>query len=169
MRNVSKLFGMIALLAISAMSCQDTGAQTINENEGGERSTVYFTSEISPEALVKIYEAVGKKAEGRVAVKISTGESNNSNHLDPQLIKNLVQSVNGTLVECNTAYGGSRSTTANHRRAIAQRGYDDIAAVDIMDEEGSIDIPVSRYEALAVRPRGQSSGQLRLPDQPCAF
>lgn len=105
--------------------------------------TVYFTSDISAAGLVRIYEALGVSASGRVAVKISTGESSKSNHLRPELIKDLVQKVGGNLVECNTAYGGNRSTTANHLKAIEERGYNGIATVDIMDSEGSIDIPVS--------------------------
>ena len=104
--------------------------------------TVYFTADISPEGLVKVYEALGVKPSGRVAVKISTGESAQSNHLRPELIKNLVHKVNGTLVECNTAYGGNRSKTEDHRRAIAERGFNEIATVDIMDEEGSVELPV---------------------------
>ena len=106
------------------------------------QSDVYFTSEITPEALVKIYEALGVPPTGKVAVKISTGESSKSHNLDPQLIKNLVQSVNGTLVECNTAYKGSRGDASAHWQAVKERGYDKIAPVDIMDEEGSIEIPV---------------------------
>ncbi|MBR6978705.1 MAG: DUF362 domain-containing protein [Prevotella sp.] len=109
----------------------------------GQGSTVYFTKDITPESLVSIYEALGVEAEGkRVAVKISTGESNRTNYLRPEFIKDLVQKVNANIVECNTAYGGSRSTTAAHRRAIAERGFNDIATVDIMDEEGSINLPV---------------------------
>lgn len=104
---------------------------------------VYFISDISPESLVKIYQALGKEATGKVAVKISTGESAQSNQLKPELIGNLVKEVKGTLVECNTAYNGNRSNTASHRRAIEQRGYGEIATVDIMDEDGYIDIPVA--------------------------
>ena len=109
------------------------------------QSTVYFTKDITPEALVKIYEALGvtPKEGQRVAVKISTGESSQSNHLRPEFIKNLVQKVGGNIVECNTAYGGNRSTTANHRKAIEQRGYGEIATVDIMDEDGDMEIPVT--------------------------
>ena len=90
---------------------------------------VYFTNDISPESLVKTYEALGvaPKEGQRVAVKISTGESEKSNHLRPEFIKNLVQKVNGNIVECNTAYGGNRSTTAKHKQAIAERGYTAIA------------------------------------------
>ena len=111
----------------------------------GQNSTVYFTKDITPESLVKIYEALGvtPKEGQRVAVKISTGESSQSNHLRPEFIKDLVQKVNGNIVECNTAYGGNRSTTAKHKQAIAERGYTAIATVDIMDEEGDMEIPVT--------------------------
>ncbi len=131
-----KLITLISIcLAFANLACAQT-------NHEVEKSKVYFTSEISPESLVKIYNALGKDANGKVAVKISTGESSQSNHLSPELIGQLVKNVNGTLVECNTAYGGNRSNTSDHRRAIEERGYGDIATVDIMDEEGYIDIPV---------------------------
>lgn len=106
-------------------------------------ATVYFTSEITPEALVAIFEQLGVSPEGNVAVKISTGESEQSHMLSPELIARLVRKVNGTLVECNTAYRGNRFNTADHRKAIAERGYDKIAAVDIMDEDGNIFIPMA--------------------------
>jgi len=108
-----------------------------------EVPVVYFTQDISPEGLVKLYDALGVEAEGRIAVKISTGESEKSNHLRPELIAPLVQKLGGTLVECNTAYAGSRSSTESHRAEIAKRGYDQIAPVDIMDEEGEFKIPVA--------------------------
>lgn len=107
-----------------------------------EPAKVYFTSDISPESLVSIFKSLGVAPEGNVAVKISTGESAQSNHLRPELIRNLVKEVKGTIVECNTAYGGNRSNTASHRRAIEQRGYGEIATVDIMDEEGGMNLPM---------------------------
>ena len=110
---------------------------------GYSQSTVYFTSEITPESLVKIFQALGVEPKGRVAVKISTGESAQSNHLRPEFMKDLVQTVNGTLVECNTAYWGNRNNTEAHLKAIEERGYNEIANVDIMDSEGEITIPVS--------------------------
>lgn len=113
------------------------------QQTNNEDPKVYFTQEITPEALVNIYKALGVEANGRVAVKISTGESSQSNHLRPEFIKNLVDEVKGTLVECNTAYRGNRSSSEAHLRAIAERGYNDIATVDLMDIEGSLDIPVS--------------------------
>lgn len=130
----------LALFTSLSLSSSIMNAQTTTETGS---SKVYFVSDISPESLVKIYKALGKEATGKVAVKISTGESAQSNHLRPELIEQLVKDVDGTLVECNTAYGGNRSNTASHRRAIEQRGYGKIATVDIMDEEGHIDIPVA--------------------------
>lgn len=110
---------------------------------GDEASpTVYMTTEITPESLVRIYEQLGFNAEGNVAVKMSTGEPPNSNYLRPELIADLVQSVNGTIVECNTAYGGSRSNTAMHYQVAEDHGFTEIADVDIMDENGSMEIPI---------------------------
>lgn len=77
----------------------------------GEASVVYFTSNISSEGMVAVYEALGWEPAGRVAVKLSTGEPPASNYLQPELIKDLVELVDGTIVECNTAYGGSRAET----------------------------------------------------------
>ncbi len=110
--------------------------------------TVYFIREISPESLLKIYAALGRKAEGKVAVKISTGESKKSNQLDPQLIKPLVDEVNGTLVECCTAYGGSRSTPTTAYQTAVDHGYTAIAPVDIMDSIGSDTLLVKTYRHL---------------------
>lgn len=106
------------------------------------QSKVYFTREITPESLVKIYQALGVPAHGRVGVKISTGESGGHNYLKPELIGSLVKEVDGAIVECNTAYPGSRSTTEKHRQTIREHGFDAIATVDIMDEEGEIKLPV---------------------------
>ena len=106
------------------------------------QSPVFMTREITPESLVRIYKALGIPATGRVAVKISTGESGGNNYLKPTLIRNLVDEVNGTIVECGTAYGGSRQDPAKHWQTIREHGFDSIAAVDIMDEFGEIRIPV---------------------------
>lgn len=106
------------------------------------QSKVYFTKEITPEALVRIYKALGVKATGRVAVKISTGEAGGHNYLKPTLIRNLVDEVGGTIVECNTAYPGKRNTTEAHWQTIHDHGFDSIFAVDLMDEEGNLRIPV---------------------------
>ena len=106
------------------------------------QSQVFFTSEISPESLVKIYKALGVEATGRVAVKISTGEAGNTHYLKPTLIRDLVDEVGGTIVECCTAYGGSRQEVSKHWQTIHEHGFDSIFAVDIMDEFGQMRIPV---------------------------
>ena len=105
-------------------------------------SKVYFTADISPAGLMAVYKALGQQPGGKVAVKISTGEPPNSNYLRPALIKDLVQSVKGTIVESNTAYGGRRASTAVHKQTAKDHGFTDIAAVDILDENGSISLPV---------------------------
>lgn len=103
---------------------------------------VYFTKEITPESLIMMYEKLGKKLEGKVAIKISTGEMGGHNYLKPELISGLVNKLNGTIVECNTAYQGKRNTTKDHWETIKAHGFTDIAPVDIMDEEGDIAIEV---------------------------
>ena len=139
------LFAAAALMLLGCNQKQET-ATTTQEPEG---SVVYLTRDISPEALVKIYQALGVEANGRVAVKISTGEGSNPNYLKPELIKNLVQLVDGTIVECNTAYGSGpgnekdeRNTSANHWKVIERHGFTPLFRVDIMDEEGEMRIPV---------------------------
>lgn len=107
-----------------------------------EKAKVYFTREISSESLIKIYEQVGKELKGSVAIKISTGEPGGKNFLAPGLIKGLVNKLNGTIVECNTAYKGRRNTTEEHWKAIKEHGFMDIAKVDIMDENGDMAIKV---------------------------
>lgn len=106
------------------------------------QSKVYVTRDISPESLIKIYEALGRKAKGRVAVKVSTGEAGNPNYLQPSLIGPLVKKVKGTIVECNTAYGGRRSSAEEHMRVAEEHGFTKIAKVDIMDAKGEFKIPV---------------------------
>ena len=107
-----------------------------------EQAKVYFTKEITSESLQKIYRALGVTLKGKVAVKISSGEPGGHNYLNPKLIAPLVQELNGTIVECNTAYGGPRSNAKDHWKAIKDHGFLDIAPCDIMDEEGEMAIPV---------------------------
>jgi hypothetical protein len=106
------------------------------------KSKVYFTRDISSQGLIKIYEALNTELKGRVAVKISTGEPGGHNFLDPNLIKGLVNKLNGTIVECNTAYKGKRFDSKDHWKAIKDHGFKKIAPCDIMDEEGEIKISV---------------------------
>lgn len=108
-----------------------------------EKSKVYFTKEITPESLIKIYDAVGFKLNGKVAVKISTGEPGGHNFLNPNLIKDLVQELNGTIVECNTAYSGKRMVVEDHLQTVKDHGFTAIADVDIMDAEGDMALPVT--------------------------
>lgn len=104
---------------------------------------VYYISDISPEALQKAYDALQWSPTGKIGVKISTGESDKTNHLRPALIAPLVQSLEGTIVECNTAYGGNRANTAMHYQLAKDHGYTDIAPVQILDEAGSMTLPVA--------------------------
>ncbi len=133
-----------SLAAIAALATTKNFPALANVDgiQVAKASKVYMTTEITPESLVKIYEAVGRKASGRVAVKISTGEPGGHNFLQPTLIKDLVKTVNGTIVECNTAYQGRRSTTEEHLKAAREHGFFDIANVDIMDSEGDMKLPV---------------------------
>ena len=137
----SFLKGTAAVAASMAISGLVNGVNAFAE-EDDNMSTVYFSKEISPEALVRIYEALGRELTGKVAVKISTGESAKSNHLRPELIGDLVKKLDGTIVECCTAYGGNRQNIRKHWQAIEERGYKNIADVDIMDEFGEFSIPI---------------------------
>lgn len=133
------VFGTGCVNAQETNQSKETG-QTPGVNR--DTAKVYMLTEISPANLVRIYEALGRKAKGKVAVKLSTGEPGGHNFLQPTLIKDLVQRVNGTIVECNTAYGGGRANTANHLKAAKDHGFTAIAPVDIMDAEGETDLPV---------------------------
>lgn len=103
---------------------------------------VYMTQEITPEGLMAVYQALQWEPQGRVAVKLSTGEPPASNYLRPELIAGLVQSLDGTIVECNTAYGGSRAETAMHYQVAEDHGFTAIADFQILDEDGSMTLPV---------------------------
>lgn len=119
------------------------------EHQAEDGSTVYYLSDITPEAMVAIYEALEWSPTGQVAVKLSTGEPPNSNYLRPELIKDVVQGVNGTIVENNTAYGGSRAETAMHYQVAKDHGFNDIADVVILDENGSMSLPVEGGSVLS--------------------
>lgn len=107
------------------------------------KSKVYFTKDISSDSLIKIYKALGQNLSGKVAVKISSGEPGGHNFLDFNLIKPLVNSVNGTIVECCTAYRGKRYSPKSHWEVLKEHGFMDIAPCDIMDEEGEIKLPIA--------------------------
>ena len=107
-----------------------------------EKSKVLFTKEITPESLIKIYEKLGIELKGNVGVKVSTGEKGAKNYLKADLIGPLVKKLNGTIIECNTAYPGKRNDVKNHMKVAEEHGFTSFAEVDIMDAEGEFKIPV---------------------------
>ena len=132
MKKVYFIVSLFVLTALLAVSCgnvkgaagKENGDAAVTSDEGAvvlNKSVVYFTKEITPESLVKVYEALGVVPTGKVAVKISTGEPGGHNFLQPSLIKELVARVNGTIVECNTAYTGPRYETESHMKVFEQR------------------------------------------------
>lgn len=109
-----------------------------------EKAKVYFTKEITPESVVRLYDTLGVKLNGKVAVKLHSGEEGNQNYLRPEFVKNIVKHVNGTVVECNTAYDGARNTTEKHEKLMESHGWSKYFDVDIMDSESpdkSLEIP----------------------------
>ena len=132
---------MVSLLSILPFTAPACGSAQ-GGGEAPEAPKVYFVRDITPENMVRLYEALERPATGKVAVKLSTGEPGGHNFLKPELIKDLVQKVDDTIVECNTAYGGGRASTENHLKAAADHGFTAIAPVDIMDAEGEVSLPV---------------------------
>lgn len=109
-----------------------------------EKAKVYFIKEITPENIVRIYEALGKKLPGKVAVKMHSGEQGNQNYLRPEFVKDMVDYVKGTVVECNTAYEGARNSTEKHKKLIKEHEWDKYFPFDLLDEEGpdmELDVP----------------------------
>ena len=123
---------------------QIAGSEATQQQPEAAQGTpvVYMTREITPEGLMAVYQALQWEPQGRVAVKLSTGEPPASNYLRPELIAGLVQSLDGTIVECNTAYGGSRAETAMHYQVAEDHGFTAIADFQILDEDGSMTLPV---------------------------
>ena len=113
-----------------------------------EKSKVYFTKEISSDSLIKIYEKLGVTLDGKVGVKVSTGEKGAKGYLKADLIGPLVKKLNGTIIECNTAYPGARTSTKEHLEVAKEHGFTTIADVDIMDSAGEFKIPVKNGQHL---------------------
>lgn len=113
-----------------------------------EKSTVFFTKEISPEALIKIYEKLGIELKGNIGVKVSTGEAGSKGYLKADLIGPFVQKFNGTILECNTAYPGKRNNAKDHLKVAEEHGFTSFADVDIMDANGDFKIPVKNGKHL---------------------
>ncbi|MBD5225303.1 MAG: DUF362 domain-containing protein [Bacteroidales bacterium] len=136
---VSFIAGVCSITGVA----QNSTETTMNDrNQKPDTATVYMTKEISPEAIIKLYKALGREATGKVAVKISTGEPGGHNFLQPSLIADFVELTGGTIVECNTAYEGKRFSTKDHLRAAEEHGFTAIAPVDIMDAEGEVKLPL---------------------------
>ena len=109
-----------------------------------DKAKVYFTKEITPESVIKMYEKIGKELLGKVAVKLHSGEQGNQNYIRPEFVKAIVERVNGTVVECNAAYEGARNSTEKHKKLIEDHGWAKYFDVDIMDADGDdmvLDIP----------------------------
>ena len=122
---------------------QTADTETTQQPEAAQGTpVVYMTRAITPEGLMAVYQALQWEPQGRVAVKLSTGEPPASNYLRPELIAGLVQSLDGTIVECNTAYGGSRAETVMHYQVAEDHGFTAIADFQILDEDGSMTLPV---------------------------
>lgn len=107
-----------------------------------KKSKVYFTKNITKENIVEIYKLLGINLEGNVAVKVHSGEKGNQNFLRPEFLKDIIEYVGGTVVECNTAYEGERNTTEKHLKTISEHGWTDLYKVDIMDSEGELELPI---------------------------
>ena len=101
-----------------------------------DKSKVYFCKKITPENVVKMYKALGRELPGKVAVKLHSGEEGNQNYLRPEFVKPMVEYVNGTVVECNTAYEGARNTSEKHKKLLEEHNWNKYFNVDLMDEEG---------------------------------
>ena len=100
-----------------------------------EKAKVYFTNKITPESIVKIYDELGFLLKGKVAVKLHSGEKGNQNYIRPEMVKEIVEKVNGTVVECNTAYEGARDTTKKHEQLMEEHGWTKYFKVDILDSQ----------------------------------
>lgn len=145
MKRTLSTVSIILAAALALTGCVSRGAkvqQAAADSLSAALPEVYFIREITPENLMRIYQALGREAQGKVAVKLSTGEPGGHNFLQPALIADLVKHVQGTIVECNTAYGGGRANTADHLRAAEEHGFTAIAPVDIMDAEGDMPLKV---------------------------
>lgn len=157
MKSLPALLSLLLAVLLLAPACTRKSAQSGATPEAAAQSAgrlehqlpddadapvVYFTRDISAEGLLRAFQAMEWTPTDKVGVKISTGESAKSNHLRPELIGPLVKSIQGTLVECNTAYGGNRSTPEHHHNVVRERGYLDIAPFDLLDEEDYTTLPI---------------------------
>lgn len=136
-----KFLSILSLIAALLCGTQ-VKAQQVPPTTSDSVATVFFIKNITPENLVKIYDALDRRAKGKVCVKISTGEKGNPNYLKPALIGDLVKGLHATIVECNTAYPGAREFDTEHRQVIIDHGFSSIAPVVILDSTGETSLPV---------------------------
>ncbi|MBS7020610.1 MAG: DUF362 domain-containing protein [Firmicutes bacterium] len=113
-----------------------------------KESKVYFTHRITKENIVKLYEALGVTLKGKVAVKVHSGEKGNQNYLRPEFLKDIIEHVNGTVVECNTAYDGERNDTEKHKKLMEEHGWSDMFSVDILDSEGEMALEIPEGQVI---------------------
>ena len=109
-----------------------------------EKSKVYFSKNITPDMVVKLFEKLNNKLEGKVAIKVHSGETGNQNFLRPDFFKKVIDKVDGVVVECNTAYEGTRNTSEKHLKTLKEHGWSEYFNVDLLDENGPdvvLDIP----------------------------
>ena len=146
LKNTTTVLGIVAISGPLAMAySKDEQKSNPLDSVANQQALpqVFFTKEISSNGLLNIYSwiVLNRELPGKVAVKLHSGEPGGHYFPDPDLIKDLVQSINGTIVECNTAYGGGRANTSAHKQVMIDHGFTDIAPTDIMDEEGYISLP----------------------------
>ena len=124
-----------------------------------EKSKVYYTKKISSDSLIKIFNSLGVTLKGKVGVKVSTGEDGAKGYLKKELIAPFVKIVNGTIIECNTAYSGKREFTIDHLKTAEKHGFTEYAQVDIMDSDGEIRIPVKKGNHLKYEKTTEKMGE----------
>lgn len=120
-----------------------------------EKSKVYFSKEISKENLVKMYDCLNVKLPGKIAVKVHSGEDGNQNYLKPEFMKDIIEHVNGTIVECNTAYEGARNTTEKHKELMKKHKWSEFYDVDIMDSNGEMELSIPEGKVIKVNYVGE--------------
>lgn len=121
-----------------------------------EKAKVYFTKELTPEAMERMYLVLGSGLSGKTAVKVHSGEMGNQNFIRPDFMKKVIEAVNGTVVECNTAYEGKRNTTKEHWETMKAHGWTEHFRVDIMDEDGELELPVEGGKQISVNYVGKN-------------
>lgn len=120
------------------------------------KSKVYFTREISSEKLLEIYKKLGVELKGKVAVKVHSGEKGNQNYLKPLFYKDIIDYVNGTVVECNTAYDGARNTSEKHLKLLEEHEWSKYYNVDLLDKDAELELPVKEGKHLKINYVGKN-------------